>query len=65
MAGFKQVHKKKFLDSHPAHAGTSVAGLVRLALKESFHCHPKSMDKHQGSHKQAPPGTSEHLLAQK
>lgn len=44
--------KKMILDSHPAHAGTSVARLVRLASKESFLCHPRSMDKHQVSHKQ-------------
>lgn len=54
MAGFKYVHRKKFLYSHPAHAGTPVAGLVTLASKESFHYHPKSMDKLQGSHKQHP-----------
>lgn len=33
-------------------AGTSATGAGRLASKESFHCHPKSRDKHQRSHKQ-------------
>lgn len=33
-------------------AGTSATEVGRLASKESFHCHPKSRDKHQRSHKQ-------------
>lgn len=37
----KFIKKKIILESHPAHAGTWVAGLVRLASKEKFSLPPQ------------------------